>query len=269
MKPHLPRRLARPLAVIVLLVGAAGLGAAARAEGRRRELTLFEAASLKDVFARLAKTFEADNAGVVVVANAAGSQELRAQIEHGARADVFASADRKHMDALVAAGLVATPEIFACNEPVVVVRAALATPLATFADLPRAERIVVGAPEVPVGSYTLQILDKAAGKLGADFRRRVEARIVSRELNVRQVLAKVILGEADAAVVYRSDALAAAGKVRVVEIPRELNVVAEYPIAATKAAAHPDLARRFVELVTSPAGRTALREAGFVPCPRR
>jgi molybdate transport system substrate-binding protein len=249
------------LAVLALLTAGA-----VRAEAPRRELTVFEAASLKDVFARLAKRFEAENPGVTVVANAAGSQELRAQIEHGAAADVFASADRKHMDALVGAGLVSATAMFACNEPVVVVRAGLAPPLATFTDLPRAERIVVGALEVPIGRYTRQILDKAGAKLGADFSQRVEARVVSRELNVRQVLAKVVLGEADAGFVYRSDALVAGAKVRVVEIPPELNVTAEYPIAALAAAPHADLARRFVALVRSPAGVATLREAGFVPC---
>src|SRR5882724_7747097 len=93
-----------------------GFGAVA-AEPPRRELVVFEAASLRDVFARLARRFEADNAGVDVVTNAAGSQELRAQIEQGAAADVFASADRKHMDALAAQTLVLQPATFACNEP--------------------------------------------------------------------------------------------------------------------------------------------------------
>src|SRR5580692_10546976 len=98
---------------------------ASAGEPARRELTVFEASSLKDVFARLAQRFEATNAGVKVVTNAAGSQELRAQIEHGAAADVFASADRKPMDALVAQGLARAPAVFACNEPVVVVRTGL------------------------------------------------------------------------------------------------------------------------------------------------
>jgi molybdate transport system substrate-binding protein len=253
----------RPALLLLLLVLASG---SARAEPARKELVVFEAASLKDVFARLAKRFEADNPGVTVVANAAGSQELRAQIEHGAAADVFASADRKQMAVLVSAKLVDAPALFACNEPVIVVRAGLTPPLATLADLPRAERIVVGTPEVPIGSYTRQILERASAKLGADFGKRVEAHIVSRELNVRQVLAKVVLGEADAGVVYRSDALAAAGKVRVVEIPPDLNVAADYPIATLRAAPQADLAKRFVALVRSPDGVAALREAGFVPC---
>jgi len=265
-------RIALSALVATLLAAATAgplLAAGATPSAGPREVVVFQAASLKDVFARLATRFEIDNAGAKVVANAAGSQELRAQIEHGAAADVFASADRKHMDALVTQGLVTATAVFTCNEPVVVVRAGLTPPLLTFAELPRAERVVIGAPEVPIGAYTLQVLRKAATKLGADFPARVEARVVSRELNVRQVLAKVTLGEADVGIVYRSDALTAGDKVRVVAIPADANVLAEYPIAALKAAPHPELARRWIDLVHSPAGVAALREAGFVPCPKR
>jgi molybdate transport system substrate-binding protein len=253
---------------LVLVAGLApALGGAALAAGG--ELVLFEAASLKDVFARLAQRFEKEHPGTKVVTNAAGSQELRAQIEHGAAADVFASADRKHMDALAAEGLVTAPSVFACNEPVVVVRAALASTIKSLGDLPSAERIVIGTPEVPIGAYTLQILQRAAAKYGPDFGKRVEARVVSRELNVRQVLAKVVLGEADAGVVYRSDAMGAQGKVQVVTIPAEVNVTAEYPIAVLKKAPSPEIARQWIDLTKSAAGTAALREAGFMPCPRR
>jgi molybdate transport system substrate-binding protein len=234
-----------------------------------QELVVFEAASLKDVFANLARRFEVDNPGVKVVANAAGSHELRTQIEHGAAADVMASADRKHMDALLSQGLVVAPTVFACNELVIVVRTALAASIRTLADLPRAERIVIGVPDVPIGGYTLQVLQKAAAKYGATFPRRVEAKVVSRELNVRQVLAKVVLGEADAGVVYRSDAITARGKVEIVAIPADLNVVAAYPIAALKTARQPDFARRWIDLVKSPEGAGALRAAGFSACPSR
>jgi len=260
----------QPVTLAVASAFVLGLaGARAADPPPRRELVVFEAASLKDAFARLAERFEKDNAGVKVLASAAGSQELRAQIEHGAAADVFASADRKHMDALASQGLVVSPSTFTCNEPIVVVRAGLTTVIRTLADLPRAERIVVGTPEVPIGAYTLEILKKSAANLGADFPKRVEAKIVSRELNVRQVLAKVVLGEADAGIVYRSDAMSARDKVGVVEIPPDVNVTAEYPIAVLEAAPHRDLARRWIELVRSPAGATALREAGFVICPKR
>lgn len=258
--------------VAVLGLGAgtgSALGAAVAAKPPSGDLVVFEAASLKEAFATLAARFEKDHPGAHVVTNTAGSQELRAQIEHGAVADVFASADQRHMNALATEGLVVGPALFACNEPVVVVRGALAGALKTFADLPRAERIVVGAPEVPIGAYTLQIFQKAGASYGADFAARLQAKVVSRELNVRQVLAKVVLGEADAGIVYRSDALAAKGKVAVVPIPAQLNVTAAYPIATLKAAPRPELARAFVDLVRSPAGAAVLREAGFVPCPDR
>jgi molybdate transport system substrate-binding protein len=261
-------------ALVVLVL--AGLGsaatpwpaaAAAAPASATAELVVFEAASLKDAFGHLALVFEKEHPGTKVVVNAAGSQELRAQIEHGAATDVFASADRKHMDALEGGGLVERSVVFTCNEPVVVVRAGLVGTIQTLADLPRAERIVVGAPEVPIGAYTLQILKKAEGRFGAGFAGRVDARVVSRELNVRQVLAKVVLGEADAGVVYRSDAITAKDKVRVLPIPPELNVTARYPIAALKKAPSPGLARQWIALVTSAAGAAALRDAGFMPCP--
>jgi len=256
----------RALALIVV-VATPSLAGTARAD--EKQLLVFEASSLKDAFAKLAQRFEKEHAGVKVVANAAGTQELRAQVEHGAAADVFASADRKHMDALVAQGLVASPRVFTCNEPVVVVRKGMSPAIQSLADLPRAERIVVGTPEVPIGAYTLQILQKAAKSQGASFPERVQAKIASRELNVRQILAKVVLGEADAGIVYRSDAVAAAGKVQVVAIPPESNVTAEYPIAVVKKAPSPALARQWVDLVTSPAGAAILAESGFIPCPKR
>jgi molybdate transport system substrate-binding protein len=243
-----------------------GLPAGAAAGPLAHDLVVFEAASLKEAFAALASRFEKDHPGVHVITNATGSQELRSQIEHGAAADVFASADERHMHALLAAGLAGPPALFACNEPVVVVRTDLAA-LKTFADLPLAERIVVGAPEVPIGAYTNRILDRATDKLGALFPARVRAKIVSREPSVRQVLAKVVLGEADAAVVYRTDALSAKTKVRIVEIPPDINVTAAYPIATLKHAPNPSLAAAFVALVRSPSGAAALREAGFSPCP--
>lgn len=259
----------RPTTLALALALTAPGAAAWGAKPVPGEVVVFEAASLREAFARLAARFEEEHPGTRVTIDAAGSQTLRAQIEQGAAADVFASADERQMNALVGEGLVATPASFACNEPVVVVRSDLAGTVKTFADLPRAERIVVGAPEVPIGAYTAEVWQKAARKLGADFAARVQAKIVSRETNVRQVLAKVVLGEADAGVVYRSDARAAQGKVAVVVIPPELNVTASYPIALLASAPHAALGRAFVALVRSPAGQAALREAGFVPCPAR
>ena len=262
---HLVRHAVVTAALVASLVSC-GSGAAAAPP---RELVVFEAASLKDAFAQLARRFQHDNPGARVVANPAGSQELRAQIEHGAAADVIATADRKQMDALAAQGLIGAASVFTCNEPVLVVRAGLASVIKSLGDLPRAERIVIGAAEVPIGAYTVQILRNAAATHGVDFAARVQAKVASRELSVRQVLAKVVLGEADAGVVYRTDAIAAGGKVTTVSIPPELNVRAEYFIALLAAAPQSQLARRWVDLVMSPAGRAALRDAGFAACPRQ
>jgi molybdate transport system substrate-binding protein len=201
--------------------------------------------------------------------NLAGSQELRTQIEQGARADVFASADLKHMETLEKAGLVEKPAVFARNEPVIVVPRGNPAGIHALLDLPKTRRLVVGAPEVPIGGYTVRIFDAAATKHGADLRAKLEASVVSRELNVRQVLAKVTLGEADAGIVYRTDAQSAKDKVEVIAIPADLNVIAEYPLAVVKASPQPALARAWVDLVLSAGGQRQLAAAGFLPAATR
>ncbi len=236
-------------------------------EARERELVVFAAASLRDAFVALGTDFERAHPGVKVVFNFAGTQALRTQLEHGARADVLASADQRHMQALLEAKLVEKPRTFAQNEPVIVVAKNPASEIQTLADLPKAERIVIGAAEVPIGRYTLEILERASKVHGSDFRTRVEAKVVSRELNVRQVLAKVTLGEASAGIVYRTDAVSAGDRVRLVTIAPEINVAAEYPIAVVTKAAEPELARAWVGLVLSADGQRVLREHGFVSLP--
>jgi molybdate transport system substrate-binding protein len=242
--------------------------AAAPAPPEEDKLVVFAAASLRDAFNAAGEAFKPVHPGVALSFNFAGSQELRTQIEQGAPADVFASADQRHMGELLAAKQVNAPTTFARNEPVMVVASEQAGSLKAFADLPKAKKTVFGVPEVPIGRYTLQILDNAKGSLGANFRERVEAHVVSRELNVKQVLSKLALGEADAAIVYRTDALNPQAGVSVVTIPSELNVVAEYPIASVTAGAHPKLAAAWVEFVLSAAGQGILQKAGFLaPAP--
>ena len=235
------------------------------AAASQQDVTVFAAASLRESFTTLGHRFEALHSGAHVVLSFAGSQTLRSQIEHGAPADVFASADERHMSALAAEGQVTTPKLFAQNELVVAVSRAQAGTLREFRQLPDATRIVLGAPEVPVGEYTRQTLEHANADLGADFRTRVEAHVVSREPDTRQVLAKVALGEADAGIVYRTDALAAKDKVAIVTIPVAYNVMAKYPVAVTAHAPHADLGRAFVELLFSPDGARTLTDYGFVP----
>jgi molybdate transport system substrate-binding protein len=236
----------------------------ARAEARP-ELVVFAASSLREAFAELGQRFEQSHPGTKVVFNLSGSQELRTQIENGAPADVFASADQKHMQALVDGRSALAPTIFVHNEPVLVVPKGNPAGIGELQDLPRAKRIVIGIPEVPIGAYTLRILDAASSHYGNDFRAKVEAHVVSREVNVRQVLAKVTLGEADAAVVYRTDAATARQNIEVIAIPPNLNVVADYVIAVLTRAKQRALAGEFVASVLSPAGRDVFSRSGFRP----
>lgn len=230
-----------------------------------RELLVFAAASLRDAFTVMETRFEASNPGVEVTLQLAGTQELRAQLEAGAPADVLASADTASMQALHDAGRVGEATIFARNEPVLVVSREARDRVQTFADLPSAERIVLGVPEVPIGRYAATILDNADRTIGPDFRARVEAHVVSREPNVRQVLAKVALGEAEAGIVYRTDARGLDDEgVSVVAIPSEVSVIATYPIAIVLDAPHPELARAWIELVIGTEGRSVLSDAGFL-----
>jgi molybdate transport system substrate-binding protein len=228
------------------------------------DLLVLAAASLKEAFQDLVPAYQAAHAGVKVRLALAGSQELRTQVEQGARGDVFASADLAHMAALERQALVKGPVVFARNEPVVVVPRGNPAGIRTFLELPKIRRLVIGAPEVPIGRYTVRIFEAAARQHGAALRARLEASVVSRELNVRQVLAKVTLGEADAGIVYRTDALSARDKVDLIAIPAELNVVAEYPIAAITGSAHPELARDWLALVLSEEGQRRLAAAGFL-----
>jgi molybdate transport system substrate-binding protein len=137
-----------------------------------------------------------------------------------------------------------------------------------LSDLPAAAQVVIGAPEVPVGRYTLTLLDRADRALGAGYRERVLARVASRELNVRQVLHKVRIGEAEAGIVYRTDAHQAGSSVVVVSLPPELNVVASYPVAVTTRARQPELAAAFIALLQSPDGQRLLAAEGFTPVER-
>jgi molybdate transport system substrate-binding protein len=244
--------------LVIAALAVTGLVATARAE-ESREITVFAAASLREVLDDLARTFEAKS-NVKVHVNLAGSQELRTQIENGAQADVFASADQKHLAALVKAKLVATPRVFARNTPVVIVPKGNPAKVGSFEDLIKAKKIVIGVPEVPIGTYTLEILEKA----GKDFKQKVLANVASRELNVRQVLAKVSLGEADAGIVYRTDAMAGKDKVEIIEVPAKLNIIAEYPVAVLSNAPQPAAARAFVDLLLSGDGQKRLAAAGFV-----
>lgn len=262
------KRLFVTMLVLTLILSACGAPApGASATPASRTLTVFAAASLTGAFGEIGKSFEAANPGVTVKFNFGGSQTLRTQIEQGAQTDLFASANAKEMDALVTGGLVGadTAQIFLTNQLVLIMPATNPAGLKTLADLSKPGlKLVIASKEVPVGNYTLQVLEKLEPAIEAGFKDKVLKNVVSYENDVKQVLAKVQLGEADAGVVYLSDAVAAP-ELQKIEIPAESNVTAKYPIAALSQSPNAGLAQTFIAYVLSAPQQLILQKWGFLP----
>ena len=262
-----------PLVGAVLVLGlmmAMGRGALAGEAPRvQGELAIFTAASLTDAFKDMAAQIEQANPGTKLTFNFAGSPTLRTQLAQGARADVFASADEPNMAGAEKDGtIMGQPQIFARNVLVVVVPAKNSAGIHKLQDLAKPNiKLVLTNKEVPVGNYARQALEKMSQDpaFGPDFSKRVLANLVSEETNVRQVAAKVQLGEADAGIIYFSDVTPTLrDAVQVIQIPPEMNVIAKYPIAVVKGAQHEAGARAFIAYVLSPAGQTILVRHGFL-----
>lgn len=219
------------------------------------ELLVFAAGSLTDAFDELGESFVAANPDVEVVFNHAGSQTLASQINEGAPADVFASADTTQMDAVADTGELATdPAVFVANTLAIAVEPGNPLDIGGLEDLADPQLIlVIPSEEVPAGRYAREVLD-AAG---------VEVTPASLEQSVRAALSKVELGEADAAIVYASDLVASDGRADGVTIPPEHNVPARYPIAVLADAPNPTPALAFVAFVLSDAGQEILATYGF------
>lgn len=234
-----------------------------------RTLNVFAAASLTDAFTEIGENFQTADPGVTVTFNFAGSQALRTQIEEGAPADIFASASGKEMDAAIEGKFIAdgVKQVFLTNKLIVILPADNPAGLEKLEDLTKSGvKIVLAAEEVPVGNYARQALDLMNGSFGADFKDKVLANVVSNEDNVKQVVSKVQLGEADAGIVYTSDAVAAP-ELKSIEIPAELNVIAKYPIAPLVKSENADLAQAFIDYVLSDEGQAILAKWGFGPKP--
>jgi molybdate transport system substrate-binding protein len=233
-------------------------------------LTVMAAASLTESFSELGLQFEEANPGVQVQFNFSGSQQLAMQLSQGAQAEVFASANQTQMDFAVRIGRVeaASPQIFAQNRLVVVYPQANPGNLSTLADLVKPGlKIILANREVPVGEYSIDFLDKAVKdpQLGAGYQTGVLKNVVSFENSVKGVLTKVVLGEADAGIVYTTDIIGdAAAKVGQIEIPEALNVIADYPIAVLKDSPNQEMAKAFVDMVLSPQGQSLLESYGFM-----
>jgi molybdate transport system substrate-binding protein len=218
-------------------------------------LTVYAASSLTKTFEQIGTELEARHDGVTVEFSFGGSSDLVAQIQEGAPADVFASADTANMDKLTAEDLqAAEPENFATNTLEIAVPADNPGDVASFADLAKdGINVVVCAPEVPCGAATITV-EEATG---------VDIQPVSEEQSVTDVLAKVASGEADAGLVYVTDVLAAGADVQGITFPESSEAVNTYPVVALKGAADGDLAQEFVDLVVSDIGQSIFEAAGF------
>jgi molybdate transport system substrate-binding protein len=219
------------------------------------QLIVFAAASLKQPFTDIGEHFKTDNPGSDVEFSFAGSSDLVTQLTQGAPADVFASADTNNMDKAAKANLLAgDPVNFSSNTLTIVAAPGNPKKIASFKDLTAPGlSVVVCAPQVPCGSATKKV-EQATG---------VTLNPVSEESQVTDVLTKVTSGEADAGLVYVTDAQGAGDKVTAVAFPESADAVNTYPIAVLQQSKTPDLARKFVDLVTAEAGQKVLTAAGF------
>ena len=252
--------------------GEASPGGAATAPKINGNLTIFAAASLTEAFTELKSEIEAANPGTKITLNFAGSSALRTQLLQGAQADAFASADTVNMAPVVQAGDVSgEPSIFAQNRLVIVVPANNPGHVNSVKDLANSGlKLVLAQEQVPVGNYARESLDKLSADptYGSDFKAKVLANLASNELNVKDVLAKVQLGEADAGIVYATDAAAAdQSKIKTIDIPDQFNIVAQYPIAVVKSGSNPDGAKAFIDELLSPAGQSIMAKYGFIAPP--
>ncbi|HMV97887.1 MAG TPA: molybdate ABC transporter substrate-binding protein [Anaerolineales bacterium] len=230
-------------------------------------LIVFAAASLTEAFTEIGAAFDAANPGVNTTFNFAGSQILRTQIEEGAPVDIFASASSKEMESLLTSNLVDSkaPRFFLTNKLVVILPENNPAALEKLEDLANPGiKIILATEEVPVGKYARLSLNLMDASFGSGFKDKVLDNIVSNEDNVKQVVSKVQLGEADAGIVYVSDTMATS-ELKSIEIPADLNVVAKYPIAPLIKSEHTDLATKFIEYVFSAEGQAILIKWGFTP----
>ncbi|MFG2501882.1 molybdate ABC transporter substrate-binding protein [Streptomyces sp. NPDC048441] len=218
----------------------------------KADLTVLAASSLTDVFETAGAAYEKENPGTKVNFSFAGSQELATQVKQGAPADALVTADTKTMDGLKSD--TGKPSVIAKNRLVIAVGEGNPKKIDALKDLSDSKlKVVLAAPEVPVGRYSKQILDA----------QKIDVQPVSQEPNVRAVLSKVELGEADSGLVYKTDAATATKKVDAVKIPDGQNAIADYPAATLKSSKHAEASAAFVKWLSTPEAQKILQDAGF------
>ncbi len=248
--------------VALLVVVANAPNAVARANKVAGTTTVSAAASLTEAFTQMGTDFQKANPGTTVTFNFGASSALVQQVEGGAPADVFASADGANMQKLVSGGdVTAEPTVFAANELTIVVKKGNPKHVKSLADLADLGVIALCADAVPCGKYAQQALTQAGVT--------IDPAKITKGADVKATLSAVSTGDADAAIVYSTDAKAGGSSVQAVRIPAWLNVYAVYPIAPIAASANQDLAKAWIKYTVSPAGQKTLQSYGFLPPPNQ
>jgi molybdate transport system substrate-binding protein len=257
--------------ILTLLLGlsvfAAGCSSGSASSGNGEgvnssgELTVFAAAHLTEAFKEVEKAFE-KKTGIDVTINFAGTQILRTQIEQGAPADVYASANLSHMKAVQKAGFVDDYKEFAYNTLALIVPKSNPAGIKNFKDLAQNNyNLVIGVENVPIGIYTREVFDNADKVYGADFKKKVLTNVVSLEPDVKKVAGKVTLGAADAGFTYVTDITPSIQeKVQQIEIPKKLNVISTDTIAIVNSGDHPKNAKKWIDFVLSDEGQDILED---------
>jgi molybdate transport system substrate-binding protein len=225
-------------------------------------LEVYAASSLTESFRELEALFNETHPTTKVSLTFAGSHVLRMQIEQGAKANIIASASQVHIQALAHTGLIDHSQPFAQNDLALIVPLDNPSNLVTFKDLVNAKRLVIGSEHAPIGAYTRSLFQQANQQYGDSFSTNVLAQVVSIESNARLIRAKVELGEADAAIVYHTDAVAST-KVRVIELPEALQQRVTYVMATIPHQGDTTRAMEWLTVVRSDQGQAIMGQHGF------
>jgi molybdate transport system substrate-binding protein len=255
--------------VFVAVIAALALASSAGLAVEPKELTVFTAASLTGAFGEIGQLYK-NETNIEVAFNFDGSQALRTQIDNGAYADVFASANKKQMDAVKNGGLMNNSSIviFTRNKLALIIPKDNPADIGNLSDLAKPGlKIVMGTKDVPVGDYALQIISRLGNDsaYGPDYETKVLANVISQETNVNYVVTKVALGEADVGFAYVSDITEdMTGKLDRIDIPDEYNINASYPLGIMQESKYPAESQKFMNLAMSEEGKAVLKKYGFM-----